>query len=90
MDQCITKYVIHVYTMDTRSILCCNNMTVASTYFTIQQTRVMNSQVSGQCLYTIPPSVWSMFVYNTYILCYIDVGYTDIRNVFTLQTKLVK
>jgi len=50
----------------------------------------MISQVSGQCLYTIPPSVWSMFVYNTYILCYIDVGYTDIRNVFTLQTKLVK
>ena len=43
MDKCITKYVLHVYTMDTGSILRCNNMTV----------RVMNSRVSGQCLYTI-------------------------------------
>ena len=28
MDQCITKLVLHVYTMDTCSLLCCNNMTV--------------------------------------------------------------
>jgi len=28
MDQCITKNVLHVYTMDTCSILCCNNITV--------------------------------------------------------------
>ena len=27
-DQCITKWVVHVYTMDTCSILCCKNMTV--------------------------------------------------------------
>ena len=24
-DQCITKKVLHVYTMDTCSVLCCNN-----------------------------------------------------------------
>jgi len=29
--------VLHVYTMDTCSILYCNDMTVQSTYFTIQQ-----------------------------------------------------
>ena len=28
MDHCITKQVLHVYTMDTCSILCCNNMTI--------------------------------------------------------------
>jgi len=28
MDQCITKYVLYVYTMETCSILCCNTMTV--------------------------------------------------------------
>ena len=27
-DQCITKQVLHLYTMDTCSILCCNTMTV--------------------------------------------------------------
>jgi len=28
MDQCIKKYVLHVYPMDTWSILCCNNTTI--------------------------------------------------------------
>jgi len=28
MDQCITKQVLHVYTIDMCSILSCNNMTV--------------------------------------------------------------
>jgi len=28
IDQCMTKKVLHVYTMDTCSILCCDNMTV--------------------------------------------------------------
>jgi len=37
MDQCIIKLVLHVYTMDTCSILCCNNTTLLSTSITIQQ-----------------------------------------------------
>jgi len=28
MDQCIKKYVLHVYPMDTWSILCCNTTTI--------------------------------------------------------------
>jgi len=27
MDQCITNYMLYVYTMDTCSIRCCNNTT---------------------------------------------------------------
>jgi len=37
MDQYITKLVLHVYSMDTRYILWCNNTTVKSTYFKTQQ-----------------------------------------------------
>jgi len=28
MDQCITKQVLHMYSMDTKYILCCNNTTI--------------------------------------------------------------
>jgi len=28
MDQCNTKKVLHMYTMDTKYILCCNNTTI--------------------------------------------------------------
>ena len=45
--QCISKYV---YTMDTCSILCCNNMTI--------------SQFNSPCNYIT--SFWSTFVYNTH------------------------
>jgi len=35
MDQCITKYVLHLDTMDDCSIRCCTNTTLLSTWFTI-------------------------------------------------------
>jgi len=52
MDQCITKQVLHVYSMDTCFILCFKNTTIYITYFQIQPT-VMKSQVSGQCFHAV-------------------------------------
>ena len=53
LDNCITKYVIHVYTMDTCSILHCKNMT---------KTNPPISQFNSLC--NEFTSVWSMLVYN--------------------------
>jgi len=50
IDQCITKLVLHVYTMDTRYMLCCNNTTIFSPYFTIQQTVLW----IHECLVNVP------------------------------------
>jgi len=49
MDQCITKWL---YTLDTCSILCCNN----------PQSNPLFYQSNGPCNEIM--SVWSMFVYN--------------------------
>jgi len=38
IDQCITKQMLYVYSMDTCSIRYCNNTTIKSTCFKIQQT----------------------------------------------------
>ena len=42
-----------VYTMDTCTILCCNNMTSLIHLFHNSTVCVMNSRVSGKCVYTI-------------------------------------
>ena len=61
----ITPYrLIYVYTMDTCSILCCNNSLIH--LFHNSTVRVTNSRVSGQCLYTIPYTQALYTLYNQY------------------------
>jgi len=55
MDQCITKQVLHVYSMDMRNILCCNN-----TIYNLIRLFKKFSRLCNQCT-----SVWSMFPCNT-------------------------
>ena len=61
MDQCITKQVLHVYIMDTCSILCCTNTNSPISQFN-----------SPRHEFT---SVWSMVPYNIYSVheCLVNV-----------------
>ena len=60
MDQCITKYVLHLYTKDT----------VLYSVVITRQSNPPISQFNSMC--NEFTSVWSMFVYNTRIACVPD------------------